>query len=223
MTRPGSRESKRTQVVSGAGRPVGRVAGSARNYLAGLQQVLRKLNLPEIEKVCEVLFQAYLDGRTVFFFGNGGSAALASHMACDFGKASLASPSVPGRAAKRFRAISLADNVPTLSAWANDTAYEHVFAEQLATYLSPADVAFGISGSGNSLNILRGFERARKMGAVTVGLTGNGGGKMRRLVDHAIIVPATHLQHIEDAHLVVAHILYLNLQERMAQRLPAKR
>ena len=185
-------------------------------YLKELQQVLGNLPLREIEQVCGVLYRAYSVEKTVFLFGNGGSAALASHMACDLGKGTFAPAHIPLPGVKRFKVLSLTDNVPMLSAWANDTAYENIFAEQLANFIQPEDIAFGISGSGNSANVLKALEVARAAGAITVGLTGSGGGKMAALLDYAIIAPSSNMQQIEDTHLIVAHIIFLELRKRIS-------
>jgi D-sedoheptulose 7-phosphate isomerase len=111
--------------------------------------------------------------------------------------------------------LALTDNVPLLTAWANDASYEDVFAGQMENFLQAGDVAFGISGSGNSPNVLRALELARRVGATTVGLTGCGGGKMKDLLDCPIIVPSNHMQHIEDAHLILAHLIFLDLKARI--------
>lgn len=197
-------------------RPVNRTAELTTAYLASLVRLLRQLPLRDIERVCPVLYQAYQNDQTLFLFGNGGSAALASHMACDLGKGTFAPHHVPLHGVKRFKVFSLTDNVPLLSAWANDTAYENVFAEQLGNLVRPGDIAFGISGSGNSPNVLKALKIASAAGAITVGLTGNSGGKMKSLLDYAIVVPGTNMQQIEDAHAVVAHMIFLVLQQKIA-------
>jgi D-sedoheptulose 7-phosphate isomerase len=185
------------------------------SYLTELKTVLDHLPLAEARCAADILFQAYQSDHTVFIFGNGGSAALASHMAADLGKATH----VPGRdslrGAKRLKVLSLTDNVPTITAWANDTSYEFVFASQMENFLTPGDVVFGISGSGNSPNVLRALELARRVGATTVGLTGCGGGKMKDLLDCPIIIPSNSMQQVEDAHTVLAHMIFLDLKGRI--------
>src|ERR1035437_3697683 len=176
-------------------------------YLDSLKEVLYSLPLVDIRAVSDVLHKAYLAGKTVFVFGNGGSAALASHIACDWGKGTFAPHHIPLPGVKRFKVLSLTDNVPMMCAWANDTSYENIFAEQLANFIEPSDIAFGISGSGNSVNVLRALELARRRGAVGVCLTGFQGGKLKDLVDYAIVVRSDSMQHIEDMHLVIAHII----------------
>lgn len=185
------------------------------HYLSNLKIILDNLPLLEARRAVDCLFRAYQTDHTVFTFGNGGSAALASHMAADLGKATH----VPGHASlagvKRLKACSVVDNVPMLTAWANDTSYEDVFAAQIENFIQPGDVAFGISGSGNSPNVLRALELARTVGAITVGLAGCGGGKMKALLDCPIVVPSSHMQQVEDAHVILAHLIFLDLKARI--------
>ncbi|MGH9326904.1 MAG: D-sedoheptulose-7-phosphate isomerase [Terriglobia bacterium] len=184
-------------------------------YLSDLKQVMDHLPLQEAERAAGILFRAYETDHTVFLFGNGGSAALASHMAADLGKCTH----FPGpswlASAKRLRALAVSDNTPMITAWANDTAYDNVFAGQIENFLEPSDVAFGISGSGNSPNVLRAFELARSKGATTIGLAGCGGGKMKALLDCVILVPCDNMQRVEDAHLILAHMIFIDLKRRI--------
>lgn len=185
------------------------------DYLKNLRVILDDLPLPETRRAVDCLFRAYQTDHTVFTFGNGGSAALASHLAADLGKGTHipGSPSLAG--VKRMKAHSVVDNVPMLTAWANDTNYADVFAGQMENFIQPGDVAFGISGSGNSANVLRALELARRVGATTVGLTGCGGGKMKALLDCAIVVPSHHMQQVEEAHVILAHLIFLDLKARI--------
>jgi D-sedoheptulose 7-phosphate isomerase len=188
---------------------------SISRYLEGTKATLDRLPLNRVEKICEVIYQAYLDGRTLFIFGNGGSAALASHLACDLGKGTH-HPGPSGMSGvKRLKVVSLADSIPMITAWSNDSSYEDVFAEQMRNFIQAGDVAFGVSGSGNSPNVLKALELAREVGATTVGITGFQGGKMSALLDWGIVVPADNMQQIEDAHLVLAHMIFLELRRRL--------
>jgi D-sedoheptulose 7-phosphate isomerase len=184
-------------------------------YLETLKGIVNHLPLAEARRAADFLFRAYQTDHTVFTFGNGGSAALASHMAADLGKATH----FPGHAllagVKRLKAFSVVDNVPMLTAWANDEGYEKVFAAQMENFIKPGDVAFAISGSGNSPNVLRALELARRVGATTVGLTGCGGGKMLALLDCPIVVPSSHMQQVEDGHVILAHLIFLDLKARI--------
>jgi D-sedoheptulose 7-phosphate isomerase len=184
----------------------------SRSYFAKYSGVIAELPYANIERTVDVLHEAYLDGRRVFLFGNGGSAALASHFACDLGKGT-ALASMPER---RFRVLSLTDNVPLLTAWANDTCYEQVFAEQLRNFVQEGDVAFGISASGCSPNVLLALQVARDAGAITVGLTGFQGGKLPTVCKVCIIIPSDNMQIIEDLQLGITHALFTVIHHRIS-------
>jgi D-sedoheptulose 7-phosphate isomerase len=188
---------------------------SYRDYLADLKSVMDQLPTHRAVRAAEILFGAYQSDHTVFIFGNGGSAALASHMAADLGKCTH----FPGpqwiASVKRLKALSVTDNTPLLTAWANDTSYDNVFAGQIENFIQEGDVAFGISGSGNSPNVIRALELARRKGASTIGLLGCGGGKMSALVDCAILVPCHNMQQVEDCHVILSHMIFLDLKKRI--------
>lgn len=191
-------------------------------YLAELKRVLDGLPIEPAARAADILFRAYQTDHTVFLFGNGGSAALASHMAADLGKGTHQPGPDWMSSVKRLKVLSVTDNVPLLTAWGNDTAYEQVFAEQIENFIQAGDVAFAISGSGNSPNVLRALELARRKGAVTVGLGGFGGGKMKSILDCPIIVPSDNMQRIEDAHVILAHMIFLDLKRRIENDARAK-
>jgi len=176
-------------------------------YLEGLQAVLRTLPLATLREIVDTLHEAYRADHTVFVVGNGGSASTASHVACDLAK--LTSHS--GR--RRLRSIALTDSLPLLTAWANDAGYEHVFAEQLHNLGRPGDVLLAISGSGNSPNVLCAVAHAREHGLTSIGLTGFSGGRLRDLVDICLIVPSDCMQHVEDTHLILGHLIASHLRE----------
>ena len=148
----------------------------------------------------------------LFRSGNGGSAANASHIAEDLQKGVKECTGV------RTKVMSLVDSVPLISAWANDTGYENVFAEQIDSFLEPGDVVIAISASGNSSNVLRAVERANEMGGVTIGLTGYDGGKLAQIAHKPLVVPSQSMQQIEDAHLVVGHVIYNCLIQECGQK-----
>src|SRR5437588_10211177 len=152
------------------------IADSYRYFDSSIR-VVAELPYTNIERIADVLYEAYREDRRVFLFGNGGSAALASHLACDLGKGTC----LAGARERRFRVLALTDNIPLITAWANDTSYEQIFAEQLCNFIQPGDVAFGISGSGSSPNVLLALQVARELGATTIGLTGFKGGQMPAL------------------------------------------
>jgi D-sedoheptulose 7-phosphate isomerase len=170
-------------------------------YLSDVRSTLTNLPLDRIERVVRLLREARSLRRRVFLFGNGGSAATASHLACDLTKGT----STNGR--PRLRAMALTDNMPLISAWANDTAYENIFAQQLQDHVEPGDVVIGISGSGRSPNVLNGIKAARSAGAITVGMTGFDGGHLKDLVDICIIVPDNNIDKVEDVHLMLGHVI----------------
>ncbi|MFZ0773642.1 MAG: SIS domain-containing protein [Candidatus Sulfotelmatobacter sp.] len=181
------------------------------------QQVVANLPHSAIQQAIGELLRAYEEGKTVFIFGNGGSAALASHFACDLGKGTV----IGNNGHKRFRVMALTDNVALVTAWANDSCYERIFAEQLQNFVTPGDVAFAISGSGNSPNVLQALEAARDARATTIGLTGFAGGKMMKLCDVCVILPSDNMQIIEDFHLSVTHAVFSVIRQRISETIPA--
>lgn len=170
------------------------------DYTARLRTALGSLDLGAVESVARTLDAARREGRQVFTCGNGASAALASHFAADLAKTA-------SRGAHKFRAISLADNVSLITAWANDTAYQEVFSRQLANFVHEGDVLVAISCSGNSDNIVAALVAAREAGGRTVGLLGFDGGRARPLVDHVIWCSDNHYGIVEDVHFVVCHVI----------------
>ena len=179
-------------------------------FLTETQRIVGEISPSEVAAVHHALVEAWRGRRHVFLLGNGGSAATASHFANDLGKAA----SVEGR--PRFRAIALTDNVPVITAWGNDAAYETVFREQLVGLLDPGDVVLAISASGNSPNVLRAIEYARQMSAVTIGWTGRTGGKLRGLVDHCVSVATDDVGQIENGHMILVHLFTVTLRSALA-------
>ena len=182
---------------------------AAKDYLLAVQDVLAHLDHKVVDRMIDVIWRGYEEGRTLFVFGNGGSAALASHFACDIGKGTVA-----GRA-RRLKTIALTDNVALITAWANDKAYEEIFSEQLESLAEKGDIALAISGSGNSPNVIRGLQAGRRLGVQTLVLTGFAGGRAKTLADLCLIVPSESMQHIEDAHLCATHAIFLAIRQRL--------
>lgn len=176
-------------------------------YLRELEQMLQTVSLPDLRKVLDILEDAYHHGRRIFILGNGGSAATASHFALDLAKNTI----MPG--APRVKAISLTDHVPLITAWSNDTHYEHIFAEQLANMMEPGDVIIGISASGNSPNVINAVRLAHQNRAATVALLGASGGKLRHLADACILAPGQNIEQEEDAHMILAHVITRHMRE----------
>ena len=179
----------------------------AREYLDELKKSIDAISMDDIEAVVNMLLAAHKNDRAVFLMGNGGSSSTASHFASDLAKGTA----VEGK--KRFRAICLSDNVPLLTAWSNDTDYSDCFKEQLVNFLHEGDVVIGISGSGNSPNVLKAIEYANKKGAATIGFSGFDGGKLAKLCKKSIIISSDNMERIEDLHLVLEHIIKLVIRE----------
>jgi len=178
-------------------------------YLEEVQTTLAALPLEPISDVVDVLLSANYVGSTVFTMGNGGSASTASHFACDLAKGTI----TPGR--PRFRVVALTDNIPLMTAWSNDVSYADLFAEQLRGLIGRGDVVVAFSGSGNSINVLRAVELARRMGGITIGFSGFAGGELSGLVDVPVVVPSDCMEQIEDVHLVLCHLVCTVLRERL--------
>ena len=185
----------------------------SRQYFEELQRVVTGLCHERIDQMADALVKAYESERVVYTFGNGGSASLASHLACDLGKGTAYC-----NGGKRFRVLALTDSITTLTAWANDSSYEDIFSEQLRNFVQPQDVAFAISGSGNSKNVLNALQAAREAGATTLGISGFQGGQMKSLCDICVVVPSNNMQIIEDVHLAMAHSIFRIVYSRMSRR-----
>jgi len=171
-----------------------------KNYLELLQDTISRLNSAEIDNFLDVLMNAYNNGSTIFIFGNGGSAATASHFATDLNKG------ISFGLEKRFRVMALTDNFSTVSAYSNDTSYDDVFVEQMKNFIKPGDLVIGISGSGNSKNVIKAIEYAKSSGNTTVGITGYDGGKLRQIANHSVNANINDMQISEDIHMILGHL-----------------
>ena len=171
------------------------------HYKSELLKALETIDLARVEQAIEWFREARAAGRQIFVCGNGGSAATASHFVTDLLKG--ASYNRPAR----FRILALTDSLPTLSAYANDLSYECVFVEQLKNFAQPGDLVMGISGSGNSPNVLRAVEYGNAIGCRTLALTGRDGGALGPMAQLHIPVPVQHMGRIEDAHMVICHMI----------------
>lgn len=187
----------------------------AQRYIQGLKQTLDELPLAQIEEIKDTLLDAYNNDRRIFIIGNGGSAATASHFACDLSKGTtIGNPDMK----KRFKVIALTDNIPLLTAWGNDIDYSQIFVEQLKNLLDKDDIVIAISGSGNSENILKAVEYANEKGALTIGLTGFfTGGKLKDITHKCLIVPSDSMERIEDVHLIFEHLVCSWLRKELKQ------
>lgn len=179
-------------------------------YLTELEGVLRRISRDEIRQAVTVLLESWQARRTIFVIGNGGSAATASHMMADLNKYT-AVEGLP-----RFRCLALTDNVPLMTAQANDGLYADIFVEPLKNLLEPDDVLIAISTSGNSPNIVKAVEYAQARRANVIGLCGQPGGRLADLAHWKIVIPATRIGQQEDGHMILEHVIVSALRERLA-------
>lgn len=176
------------------------------DYLNSLTNSLNTIEVNEIVRVAETFLEARDKGKTIYTMGNGGSGSTASHMVCDiikgcsFGKE------------KKFKIICLNDNIPTILAYSNDVSYDIIFEEQLKNLLNEGDVVLGISGSGNSKNIINAINYANSKRAITIGFTGYDGGVLKKISDMSVNTMTNDMQISEDIHIITLHILYKILE-----------
>lgn len=185
------------------------------DYLRQMSDQLASIPDEALERAGKRLLDTAEAGAQILIAGNGGSASTASHFACDLAKTVLGAK--PELRKTRFRALSLADNVALLTAWANDVSYESVFAEQVKMLGRPGDVLCVISASGSSPNVVEAVEAARSMDLHTIGFLGFDGGRLKDLVDDAVVVPCHDYGHVESAHLVLGHLLTQWLHDRLEE------
>ncbi|MBD3169481.1 MAG: SIS domain-containing protein [candidate division Zixibacteria bacterium] len=180
-------------------------------YINTSSNILDKIEKQTIDNVIDVLYKAYRDSKMVFFAGNGGSAAAASHFCEDLSKGTQ--PDL--KATKRFRALSLVDNVPYITAMSNDEGYEHIFEQQLVCYAQPGDILVCISGSGNSQNVVQAMEWAKNHDLTTIAISGYDGGKIGAIADVNLHVPSFDMGLVEALHMVVSHYITDRLKEKI--------
>ena len=173
----------------------------AQEYKSELLKTIDSIDLAKVEQAIEWFREARDAQRHIFVCGNGGSASTASHFACDMVKGASF------QREKRFRIMALTDSLPTITAYSNDVSYECAFAEQLKNFAGEGDIFMTISGSGNSPNVIAATEEAKKLGCKTIALTGRNGGKLGPMADLNIQVPVPHMGRIEDAHMIVCHMI----------------
>ena len=180
-----------------------------KEYFDTLKKTLDKIDTGSINTVVDILLQCREKDGTMYIFGNGGSAANASHIAGDFLKG------ISYGMEKRFKTHCLNDNIAGTTAITNDLSYDDVFIEQLKTYLSPGDVVIGISGSGNSKNVIKAVEWARSKGASTIALTGYKGGKLKQVAEFVLHVPIDDMEITEDMHTIIFHAIKQEINRRI--------
>jgi len=182
---------------------------TATNYRRLLIETLEALDLQSVAAMEDAFAQAHQSGNRIFTMGNGGSGASASHAAGDFIKG--ASYGLD----QRFKMICLNDNLPSMMAIANDIGWDDIFVEPLKNYVEPGDVVIGISGSGNSRNVLKAIAHAQSIGAITIGMTGFSGGKLKSMVDISVHSPADDMEVAEDVHMAVFNMVKKGMMSRL--------
>lgn len=178
-------------------------------YLDHVAHALKTLPQQPLQQIAEAIWSTYECDGTIIVCGNGGSAATASHFACDLAKWTIR----PG--ARRVRAMALTDNIPVMTAVSNDQGYADVFVEQLMTHYRPGDMLFAISGSGNSPNVLHAVSWANLQGALTVGVTGFDGGRLSQMARIVLHTETHHMPAVEDVHSTICHSLAVDMGLRI--------
>lgn len=176
-------------------------------YFDKLKNCLDNLDRDEIASFMKIMETAREKQKKVFIFGNGGSAATASHFAGDMNKG------VSYGQKLRYRVIALNDNIPTVMAYANDIDYEDIFVEQLKNFIDEGDIVIGISGSGNSQNVLKAIEYSNSIGNTTIGITGYDGGMLKKISKYSVNANINNMQISEDIHMILTHLLMTLLME----------
>jgi D-sedoheptulose 7-phosphate isomerase len=188
------------------------LASFTEEYWKDFLKAAHEVNLAEMQKMAEIMWQVYLDGGTIYFMGNGGSASIASHLAADIGKNTVKDRN--NHQEKRFNTLALTDNIAWMTALANDEGYENVFVEQLKNKNpNEKDLVVMISSSGNSPNVVKAAEWAKAQGIKTAAMVGYSGGKLKDIVDVAVWIPRNHYGYVEGLHEDVHHYLVYALVE----------
>lgn len=188
---------------------------SAREYASQLAELVSSLDTEAIEALSDKLLEIWADHKRVLVFGNGGSAATASHFICDLVKTA----GVPGQ--PKLDAVSLADNVAMMTAIGNDISYDDIFQYSLESLAHPGDLVIAISCSGNSKNVINACEWAKKNGITIAGLTGFTGGKLKEMADIHIHIPSDNFGLVEDLHLAINHMISQGLKTRIERKVLA--
>ena len=181
-------------------------------YFNELKAALDSIDLDVFEKVINIFLNAHEKEKRIFVMGNGGSGSTASHFACDINKG------VSYPLTKKFKVISLNDNMPLVMAYGNDISFEDIFVEQMKNFLTPGDVVIGISGSGNSKNVLKAIEYANKNGATTIGLSAFDGGLLAKTAQISLNVKVDDMQKAEDSHLILSHLIMQLLEGKLCHK-----
>jgi D-sedoheptulose 7-phosphate isomerase len=193
---------------------------SIATYLGGVQEVFSRLPVDDLNRAANEIFRAFEEGKTVFTMGNGGHGSTAAHNVNDLQKHLVSSDArdqivVQG---KRLKAMCLCDSVSTLTGWANDAGFENAFSEQLRNWIQPGDVVIGITGSGNSANIINAYKLAKEIGATTITFGGAKKGKDEPYTDIYINVPTPNILWVEDVHMALAHLLASVVRDKVQEK-----
>ena len=189
----------------------------ADQYLVRLQSELGRVDLADLQLWADLIFEAWERDRFVFVFGNGGSGLTASHICEDLGKGTIRDQDLRDESKRRMRVLSLTDNLGWIMAIGNDLAYDQIFVQQLMNYGSAGDLAIGISGSGNSPNVLNAIDWANRHGLITFGLTGYDGGKLKQTQQHGLHVDLTDMGMVESIHMCLFHWVLNDVHARLNQ------
>lgn len=186
-----------------------KMGSQIKNYLLKVSKTINKINTKDVEQCANILLEAYENNKNIFICGNGGSAATASHFACDINKG------VSFGLDKRFKIIALTDNLATITAYSNDVGYDAIFIEQLKNFYTEGDVLIGISGSGYSANVLKAVEYVNDNKGITIGWTGFNGGKLKEISRFSIDANINDMQISEDIHMILVHLMMKILRKKI--------
>lgn len=182
----------------------------ASQYLESLSGIILGIDASQVQRAVETLRDARDRGSTIYSCGNGGSASIASQMVVDLVKGGSYGKQTP-----RIKMIGLTDSIATVTAYANDVSYDSVFVEQLKNWATAGDVLIAISGSGNSQNVLNAVEYANDCDVITIACTTAKGGKLKDLARIPLLVPSSHMGHLEDCFFAMTHVLcYAFIEDR---------
>ena len=181
-------------------------------YFDDMSKIISQLDREKIDNVINIFFNAWKNNKKIFAMGNGGSASTASHFVADLNKTAI----VEGK--KRFKAVSLVDNMPLMTAWVNDTSWDDVYTGQLENFIEEGDVLVGFSvhgASGWSGNMPKAMDFAKNKGALNVSFAGFDGGKMKEMADECVVVPIESTPQVEAFHVVLHHLIVFGLKEKI--------
>lgn len=190
------------------------MSDSSKSYFNAVQKALDTIDPIKVAELSAEIIEVWRSDNKIIIFGNGGSAATASHFACDLSKLTIK------KDVRRLKVMALTDNIPLITAWANDSSYERVFVEQLIPFIDEKDLIIAISGSGNSANVLRAVEFAKSVGVKTASLSGFKGGKIKDIADIPVIIFSDSMQVVEDAHSILCHSISINVAKILSHYNP---